>query len=164
MWKYKLEFKREAKFESESYCSVDRCSKSWPTASKQHIEVSQCCSQVRMNLTQAKPNTMAMASKNQMENQDILLEAKISRQPTKKFNLHCLRQRWWHKWKSVCIISGQAGADSQEGLRLFQFRITVNLFSLAVGLFLIMCNRTVDTLPSSFLFPIIIYPCENYQL
>ena len=32
------------------------------------------------------------------------------------------------------------------------------------GLFLITCNRTVHTLPSSFLFHIIIYHCENYQL
>jgi hypothetical protein len=42
----------------------------------------------------------------------------------------------------------------------FQFRIAVNLFSLGVGLFLIACNRTVHTLPSSFLFPIIIYHCK----
>ena len=44
-------------------------------------------------------------------------------------------------------------------LAFFQFRIAVNLFSLGVGLFIIM-----RTLPSSFLFPIIIYHCENYQL
>ena len=31
------------------------------------------------------------------------------------------------------------------------------------GFFLITWNRTVHTLPSSFLFPIIIYHCENYQ-
>ena len=35
--------------------------------------------------------------------------------------------------------------------------------SLRVRLLLITYNRTVLTLPSSFLFPIIIYHCENYQ-
>ena len=46
----------------------------------------------------------------------------------------------------------------------FQVRIAVNLFSLGIGLFLITCNRMMYPLPSSFLFPIIIYDCENYQL
>ena len=51
-----------------------------------------------------------------------------------------------------------------SGLWLFQFRIAVNLFSLGVGLYLLTSNRTVHTLPSPFLFPIIIYHCENDQL
>ena len=65
-------------------------------------------------------------------------------------------ERWHSVWAGRVRIPGQT-------LAFFQFRIAVNLFSLGVGLFLITCNRTVQTLPSSFLFPIIIYHSENYQ-
>ena len=63
-----------------------------------------------------------------------------------------------------CILSGRPGSNPTLDFGFFQFRIAVNLFPLGVRLFLIMCNRTVHTLPSSFLFPIINYHCENYQL
>ena len=43
----------------------------------------------------------------------------------------------------------------------FQFKIAFDLFSLDVGHFLITCNRAVQTLPSSFLFPIIIHHCKR---
>ena len=61
-------------------------------------------------------------------------------------------ERWHSVW-----------AGRVQTLAFFQVRIAVNLFSLGVKLFLIMCNRTVHTLPSSFQFPFIIYHCENYQ-
>ena len=59
----------------------------------------------------------------------------------------------WLKHPSYClgnvlpsISLGRAGFESLNWLRLFQFRIAINLFLLGVRLFLIMCN----TLPSSF--------------
>ena len=58
---------------------------------------------------------------------------------------------------------GRPGSNPGSDFDFFQFRIAVDLFSLGVGLFLIMCNRMVHNLPSSFLFPVIIYHCENYQ-
>ena len=57
---------------------------------------------------------------------------------------------------------GRPGLNPRTDLGVFQFRIAVNLFSLGVWLFLIMCNRTKHILPPAFLFPIII--CKIYQL
>ena len=65
--------------------------------------------------------------------------------------------------RAMAFSLGRPGSNPGLDFGFFQFRIAVNLFSLGVGLFLITCNRTVHTLPSSFLFPIIIYHCENYQ-
>ena len=64
------------------------------------------------------------------------------------------------QWHSVLAN----GFESPIGLSFFQFRMAVNLFSLGARLFLITCNRTVHTLTSSLLLPIIIYHCENYKL
>ena len=66
--------------------------------------------------------------------------------------------------RAMAFCPGRPGLNPGLDFGFFQFRIAVNLFSLGVGLFLITCNRTVHTLPFSFLFPIIIYHCENYQL
>ena len=66
-------------------------------------------------------------------------------------------EQWHSVWAGRVQILGQT-------LAFFKFRIAVNLFSLGVQLFLITCNRTVHTLPSSFLFPIIIFHCKIYQL
>ena len=52
---------------------------------------------------------------------------------------------------------------SNPGTGFFHFRIAANLFSLDVRLFLTTYNRTKQTLPSSFLFPSIIYHCKIYQ-
>ena len=54
------------------------------------------------------------------------------------------------------ILSERAGFEYQDVLRLFGLRIAVNLFLVGTGLFLITCYRMVHSLPSSFLFPIII--------
>ena len=62
-------------------------------------------------------------------------------------------ERWHSVWAGCVQIPGRTG--------FFQVRIIVNLFSLDVGLLLITCNRTVHTLPSSFLFLIIICHCEK---
>ena len=59
---------------------------------------------------------------------------------------------------------GRPGSSPRSDFGFFQFRIPVNLFSLGVGFFIIRYNRMVHTLPFSFLFPIIIYHFENYQL
>ena len=59
--------------------------------------------------------------------------------------------------RAITFCMGRPGYNPGMDLGFFQFRIAVNLFSLGVGLFLIKCNRTVHTLPSSFLFSIIIY-------
>ena len=63
----------------------------------------------------------------------------------------------------MAFCLGRPGPNPGSNFGFFQFTIAVRLFSLGVGLFLIMCNRTEHTIPSSFLFPIIIYHCENYQ-
>ena len=63
----------------------------------------------------------------------------------------------------MAFCLGRLGLNTSLDFAFFQFRTAVNLFSLGVGLFLIKCNRTVHTLPSSFLFPVIIYHCENDQ-
>ena len=42
--------------------------------------------------------------------------------------------------------------------------IALKLFSLSVKLVLIMCNRTVHNVTSSFLFPIIFYHCKINHL
>ena len=59
------------------------------------------------------------------------------------------REWWWHKWLTDGILSGQVEFKSQDGLRLFQYRIAVNLFSLADGLFLKAFNRMLH-----FFFPV----------
>ena len=66
--------------------------------------------------------------------------------------------------RAMAFCLGRPGSNPRLDFGFSQFRIVVNLFSLGVGPFLITCNGTVLTLPSSFLFPIIIYHCENYQL
>ena len=66
--------------------------------------------------------------------------------------------------RAMAFCLGRRGLNPGLDFGFFQFRIAANLFSQGVGLFLITCNRMVHTLPSSFLFPIIIYHCENYQL
>ena len=64
----------------------------------------------------------------------------------------------------MAFCPGRLASNPRKVLGFFQFIIAVNLFSLSIGLFQIMCNRTVQTPPpSSFLFPIIIYHCQNYQ-
>ena len=65
--------------------------------------------------------------------------------------------------RAVAFCLGRPGSNPRSDFGFFQFRIAVNLLLLGVGLFLITCNRTVHTLPSSFLFTII-YHSENYQL
>ena len=65
-------------------------------------------------------------------------------------------ERWHSVWAGWVRILGRT-------LPFFKLRIAVNLFSLGVGFFLITCNRMVQTIPSSFLFPIITYHCENDQ-
>ena len=59
---------------------------------------------------------------------------------------------------------GRPGSNPGSDFGFFQFRNADNLFSLGVGLFLMTCYRMMHILPSSFLFLIIIYHCENYQL
>ena len=66
--------------------------------------------------------------------------------------------------RAMAFCLGRPGLNPGLDLGFFQFRIALNLFSLGVGLFLIAYNRMVHTLPSSFLFLIIIYHCENYHL
>ena len=66
--------------------------------------------------------------------------------------------------RALAFCLGMPGSNPPTDFGFFQVRKAVNLFSLGVRLFLITCNRTVHTLPSSFLFHIIIYHCENYQL
>ena len=56
----------------------------------------------------------------------------------------------------MAICHGRPGYNPGTDLGFFQFVIAVNLFSLGVGLFLIMCDRTLHTLPYSFLLPVII--------
>ena len=59
--------------------------------------------------------------------------------------------------RAMAFCLDRPGLNPGLDFGFFQFRIAVNLFSLGVGLFLITCNRTVHTLPPSFVFPIIIY-------
>ena len=63
----------------------------------------------------------------------------------------------WHS-----VLAGRVRLTGQTKT-FFQFRLALNLKSLGVGLFLITCNRMVQTLPSSFMFPIIIYHCKIYK-
>ena len=70
-------------------------------------------------------------------------------------------QWWWHKWQNDGILSGQAGFESQDGLRLFSVQNCCQSILTESGTF---SNNVEQTLPSSFLFPIIIYLCEIYQL
>ena len=64
----------------------------------------------------------------------------------------------------MAFCLGKLGLNPGMDLGFLQSRTAVNLFSQDVGLFLITCNRTVHTHPSSFPFPIIIYLCKIYQL
>ena len=64
---------------------------------------------------------------------------------------------WWFMTWSNCILTERAGFKSLDGIRLFWFRIAVNLFILGIGLFLSMCYKMVHSLCYSFLCPIIIY-------
>ena len=65
--------------------------------------------------------------------------------------------------RAMAFCLDSLGLNPGSDFNFLQFIIAVNLFSLGVRLFLITCNRMVHTLSSSFLFPIIIYQCENYQ-
>ena len=90
---------------------------------------------------------------------------------TKDFLTFCFKAGSVLEKYDICLkainysrdINKQAGFESQDRSRLFQFRIALKLFLLGVRLFLKMSNRTVSTLPSSFLFPINIYH-EKEQL
>ena len=69
--------------------------------------------------------------------------------------------------RTMAFCLGRLGSNPRSDFGFyFQFRIAVKLFSLGVRLFLITCNRTVHTLPSSFLLPIIFYYCKiiNFKL
>ena len=69
--------------------------------------------------------------------------------------------------RAMAFCLGRLGSNPGSQFGFLQSRIAVNLFSLGVGLFLITCIGTVHTpLPSSFLFPIIIYRCKiiNFKL
>ena len=59
--------------------------------------------------------------------------------------------------RAMAFCLGQQGWNPGSDFSFFQFRIAVNLSSLGVGLLLLTVHRTVHTLPSSFLFPIIIF-------
>ena len=65
---------------------------------------------------------------------------------------------------AMAFCLGRPGSNPRSDFGFFQFRIADNLCSLGVVLFLKTCNRMVYTLPSSFLFPIIIFHCENNQI
>ena len=65
--------------------------------------------------------------------------------------------------RAMAFCLSRPGSNPMTDFKNFQFRIADNLFSLSVGIFQIMCNRTVHTIPFSFLFPIIIYNCQIYQ-
>ena len=52
----------------------------------------------------------------------------------------------------MTCCQGRPGLNPRTDFWFF-FRIAVNLFSLGVWLFLITCNRTMHTHPSSFQFP-----------
>ena len=66
--------------------------------------------------------------------------------------------------RAMVFCLGRPGSYPRMDLGFFQLRIAGNPFSLGVGLFLIVRNRTMHTLPFSFLFPVITYHCENYPL
>ena len=66
--------------------------------------------------------------------------------------------------RAMVLCLGRPGLYPGTDLGFFQFRIAVNLFSLAIGLFLIPFKRRVHTITSSFLFPIINYHFTIYQL
>ena len=57
--------------------------------------------------------------------------------------------------RAAAFYPSRFGSNPRMGLGFFQFRFAVNLFSLGVKLFLLTCNTTVNTFPSSFLFRII---------
>ena len=56
-------------------------------------------------------------------------------------------------WAGRVWIPGRTSVFCQQW-------ISVNTFLMAIRLFLLRCNRMVQTLPFSFLFPIIIYYCS----
>ena len=58
--------------------------------------------------------------------------------------------------RAIVFCLGRPGLNPGMDLGFFQFRTAANLFSLGVGLFIIMCYRMMHTLLSYFLFPIII--------
>ena len=62
--------------------------------------------------------------------------------------------------RAMAFCKNRPGSNPGTDIGFLQFRIAVNPFSLGFGLCLITCNRTVHTLSSSFLFPIIIYHCN----
>ena len=79
-------------------------------------------------------------------------------------------------YKHLSVVSGggtsgrvlafclsRPGSYSATDLGFLHVRTAVNLLSLGIGLFLITCNRTVHTLPSCFLFTVIIYNRKMFQ-
>ena len=59
--------------------------------------------------------------------------------------------------RAMAFCQWRPGSNPGTNLGFLKFRNAVNPFSQGVWLFLTACNRTVHALPSSFLFPIIIY-------
>ena len=71
---------------------------------------------------------------------------------------------WGTSGKVTAFCLDRRGSNPKTHLGFFQFRIAVSLLLHGVRLFLVTCNRMAHTLPSSFLFPIIIYHFKMYQL
>ena len=58
-------------------------------------------------------------------------------------------ERWHSVW--------HGGSNPGMGLGFFSSELMSIYYYWVLSFFLLMCNRTLHTLPSSFLFPIIIY-------
>ena len=66
-------------------------------------------------------------------------------------------------WAMAFCLDRPGSNLRMDVVGFFWFRIAFNLFSLWVGLFLIMCKIMVHTPTYSFLSPSIIYRCKIYQ-
>ena len=66
--------------------------------------------------------------------------------------------------RAMTFCLDRPGSNPGTDLGFYSSENVVNLFSLGAGLFLMTCYRTVHTLPSSNLFPFIIYYCKFYIL
>ena len=64
--------------------------------------------------------------------------------------------------RAMAFCLGRPGLNPGSDFGFFQFGISVNLFLMGVGLFLITCNRMMYSLPSSCQF-LHFYNCENDQ-
>ena len=115
---------------------------------------------------------MTLDTTRRLLNSGAAIRNSINVRVTKDFLTFCFKAGSVLEKYDICLkainysrdINKQAGFESQDRSRLFQFRIALKLFLLGVRLFLKMSNRTVSTLPSSFLFPIIIYHSKVYKL